>query len=33
MEFVFDFNVIFLVFYGRGVVYRIFMENYVFERF
>lgn len=33
MELVLDFNVIFSAPYGRGVAYRIFMENHVLEKF
>ncbi|ASJ03477.1 hypothetical protein A3L09_09495 [Thermococcus profundus] len=33
MELVLDFNVIFSALYGRGVAYRIFMENHVLEKF
>ncbi|BAD85048.1 hypothetical protein, conserved [Thermococcus kodakarensis KOD1] len=33
MELVLDFNVIFSALHGRGVAYRIFMENHVLERF
>ncbi|NJF25654.1 PIN domain-containing protein [Thermococcus sp. Bubb.Bath] len=33
MELVLDFNVIFSALYGRGVAYKIFMENHVLDKF